>query len=213
MAQSIEAFVEKLHAEGVEAGRKQADQLLADAQAQAERIVAEAKANAEAIVAEAKAEAGRSAARERSELDLAIRDTILAFRAQVSQAVETLLNYEVSAALRDADFLPTLIHDVVVEYAHEDARSSEQIRISVNPEAIEAITDWALKYMGSDDPARAHVDLHSTLKTLGFEYQVAESTVEVTVESVVDVLREQVSPRLREVLDRVMREAGGEKTN
>ncbi len=211
MAQSIEAFVEKLHAEGVQAGRKQADELLAGAQAQAERIVAEAKADAEGLVAEAKAEAKRIAARERSELDLAIRDTILAFRAQITAAVQALLNHEVSAALGDTDYLKTLIHDVVVAYARGDARSEEQIRINVNPEAIEAITDWALKYMGSDNPAHAHLDLHSTLKTLGFEYQVAESTVEVTVESVVDVLREQVSPRLREVLDRVIREAGGAK--
>ncbi|NLF30872.1 MAG: hypothetical protein GX591_08305 [Planctomycetes bacterium] len=211
MAKSIEAFVEKLHAEGVAAGRKQADQLLADAQGQAEQTLAEAKADAEGIVAEARAEAQRIAARERSELDLAIRDTILAFRAQISRAVEALLHHEVSAALGDTDFLKTLIGDVVANYAREDARSSEQIRISVNPQAIAAITDWALKYMGSDNPAHAHLDLHSTLKTLGFEYQVAESTVEVTVESVVDVLLEQVSPRLREVLDRVMREADGKK--
>jgi vacuolar-type H+-ATPase subunit E/Vma4 len=202
MAESIESFVEKLQAEGVEAGRKAAEQLQSDARTEAERIIVEAKADAEAIVAEAQAQAKRIADRERNELDLAIRDAVLAFRARMSAAVESLLSYEVGKALTDTGFLATLIHDVVVNYAHEDARSDEQIRISVNPEAIDAITDWALKYMGSENPEHAHVDLKSTLKTVGFEYRVAESTVEVTLESIVDVLREQVSPALREVLDR-----------
>jgi len=207
MAQSIEAFVEKLHAEGVEAGRKAAEQLQSDARAEAERIIAEAKADAEAIVAEAQTQAKRHAERERSELDLAIRDTVLAFRARIGRAVESLLSYEVGKALSDTDFLTRLIDDVVACYAREDSRSDEQIRISVNPEAIEAITDWALKYLGSENPEHAHVDLKSTLKTVGFEYRVAESTVEVTLESIVDVLREQISPALREVLDRMLADA------
>lgn len=202
MAQSIEAFVEKLHTEGVEAGRKAADQLRGEAQSDRERIIAEAKAEAEAIVTEAGAQAKRIADRERSELDMAIRDAVLAFRSRISAAVESLLSAEVGATLADTGFLADLIRDVVLNYAREDARSAEQIRISVNPDAIEAITDWALKCLTGDNASRAHVDLKSTLKTVGFEYSVAESTVEVTLESIVAVLGEQVSPRLREVLDR-----------
>lgn len=209
MAQTIEAFVEKLQAEGVEAGKKAADELRGEARAETERIIAEANQRAEAIVTDAKAEAGRIAERERSELDLAIRDTVLGFRARIGAAVQSLMEYEVGKALVDTDFLTTLIHDVVTAYAHEDARSDEQIRISVNPDAIEAITDWALKYLGSENPEHAHVDLKSTLKTVGFEYRVAESTVEMTLESIVGVLQEQVSPRLREILDRALADAPG----
>lgn len=204
MAQTIEAFVEKLHAEGVEAGKKDAEQLRQDAQQQAEQIVADAKRQAEQIVADAKAEAAAQAERERNDLDLAIRDTVLAFRSRIGEAVEALLHYEADKAMSDNDFLAKLIEEVVSNYAREDARSDEQIRISVNPASIKAITDWALKYMGSDNPEHAHIDLKSTLKAVGFEYRVAESTVEVTVESIVDVLREQVSPQLREVLDRAV---------
>ena len=78
-------------------------------------------------------------------------------------------------------------------------------------EQVEAITDWALKYLSETErqEARAHVDLKRTLKGAGFEYRVSESTVEVTVESIVEVLKEQVTPRLREVLDRALAGEGG----
>lgn len=204
MAQTIESFVEKLQTEGVDAGKKAADELLGEARSQADQIIAEANEKAAGIVADAQAEAGRNSERERNDLDLAIRDAVLAFRSRISEAVGALLVHEVGKSLSDTDFLVKLIGDIVASYAHEDARSGEQIRISVNPDATAAITDWALKYLSSDNPEHAHVDLKSTLKTVGFEYRVSESTVEVTLESIVDVLREQVNPQLRDVLDRAL---------
>lgn len=204
MAQTIEAFVEKLHAEGVQAGKEAADRLRSEAQAEADRILADAKAQAESTIANAKAEAERLAEQQRQELDLAARDATLRFRAAVAKAVNSLLRHEVSSALTDKEFLPGLIRDTVVNYAKEDAHSQDQIEIRVNPEMIQAVTDWALNYLGAQKfaEAKAHLDLKGTLKTQGFEYRVSESTVEVTVESIVEVLKEHVNPRLREVLDR-----------
>ena len=57
MTQTIESFVEKLHAEGVHAGQEAAEKLRSEARAEAERVVAEAKAEAEKLLAEAKAKA------------------------------------------------------------------------------------------------------------------------------------------------------------
>ena len=209
MAQTIESFVEKLHAEGVQAGHQDAEKLRSRAQADAERIVAEAKAAAEAIVAEAKAEAERIAARQRGELDLAMRDTVLRFRDAIAKAIKALLACEVDEALSDTEFLPRLIHDTVTHYAQQDASGDRQVHINVSPDELERITDWALKYLGDEDrdKARAHVDLQGTLKTHGFEYSVCESTVEVTVEAIVDVLAEQMAPALRKVLDRALADA------
>jgi len=206
MAQTIETFVEKLHAEGVQAGRDAAEKLRSEAQAEAERVIAEANKGAEAILAEARAEAQRNSERERSELDLAARDMVLRIREGLGNAVGALLRQEVSKPLADTEFLTNLIRDVVDKYAQSDARADEQIEICVNDEAMASIAEWAVKYLSSPetDKAKAHVDLKGTLKGIGFEYCVAESTVEVTVESVVAVLTEQVSPHLREVLDRAL---------
>ncbi len=208
MAQTIEAFVEKLRTEGVEAGKGEGEQLRAAARAEADKIVAEAKNQAEQIVADASAEAKRIAERERSELDLAARDSVLRLREGVGKAVWALLHHEVGDKLADREFLAELIRDVVVNYAKSDAHADTLIEIHVNEESVQAIADWALKYLTDEQRqnAKAHVDLKGTLKTLGFEYSVAESTVEVTVESITEVLKEQVSPRLREVLDRALAE-------
>ncbi len=206
MTQTIESFVEKLHAEGVHAGQEAAEKLRSEARAEAERVVAEAKAEAEKLLAEAKAKAGRNAERERSELDLAVRDVVLRVREEFGNAVWALLSHEVSKPLSDTEFLANLIRDVVGCYAQSDARPDEQIEIRVNPEAMTAITDWAVKYLSDEntEQAKAHMDLKGTLKGIGFEYCVAESTVEMTVESIVAVLKEQVTPHLREVLDRAL---------
>ena len=206
MVQTIETFVEKLHSEGVQAGQEAAVKLRSEAQTQADSIIVEAQAEAESIIADAKAQAERTAEQQRCELDLAARDTVLRFRQAVTQAVTALLNHKVNETLTDADFLSQTIHDAVVNYAKEDAHGGEQIQINVHKDALDAVTNWALRYIGDGpkDESHAHVDLRSTLKSHGFEYRVAESTVEVTVESIVAVLKEQMSPRLGEMLDRAL---------
>jgi len=209
MAQTIESFVEKLHAEGVAAGQQDAEKLRTEAQAQAASVVAEAQAQAESIIAEAKTQAEQIATRQQGELDLAIRDTVLRFRDGIAKAIKTLLAHEVDKALTDKEFLPQLIRDTVANYASQDAKANRQIAINVSPDELENITQWALKYLSDSeqDKARAHVDLRGTLEAHGFEYRVHESTVEVTVEAIVDVLAKQMAPSLRKVLDRALASA------
>lgn len=206
MVQTIEAFVDKLHAEGVQAGEEAAGKLREEAQVQAAAIVAEAQKQAETVVAQGKAEAAAIADRQRSELDLAARGAVLQFRDAIGKAVTALLARQVDAALTSEDFLPRLIADTVIQYAREDAHGDEQVEIRVHADSLQAVTDWALKYLSDETAERthAHLDLKGTLKAHGFEYRVSESTVEVTVESIVEVLKEQMAPGLREVLDRAL---------
>jgi len=207
MVETIESFVEKLHAQGVEAGKQAAETIRRQAQAEAERIVAEARGQAERIVAQAQAQARQSAERQRGELDLAARDTVLRFRQAIGQAVTSLLTHEVDKVLDDKEFLAKLIHDTVVNYAHEDSRRGGSVEVNVNKDALTALTNWALKYLADGAAGRqphAHVDLKGTLKSHGFEYRLRAATVEVTVESIVGLLKEQMAPNLRQVLDRAL---------
>lgn len=206
MAETIESFVQKLQTEGVQAGKQAADTLLADARRQAEQIVQQANAQGEEILAEARRQAQAVAEQQQNELDLAVRGMVLRLRDAVSASVNALLQHEVAKKLEDGDFLTQLIHDVVVQYAGQDARHEGVTALNVNPDLMDTLTDWALKYLGKDnvEEVKARFDLRSTLKSRGFEYAVAGYTVEVTVDSIVEVLKQNMTPQLRETLDRAV---------
>ena len=68
--------------------------------------------------------------------------------------------------------------------------------------------EWAIGEIGREagDGARESIDLKSTLQEAGFEYEVNNAVVEVTLDSVVETLAALVGPRLREIIDRAMTE-------
>ncbi len=80
MPTNIESFVKTLESEGVDAGKKAAMKIEAEAREKADEINAEAKENASQIIAEAQAEAEKVKVRMNSSLELATRDTIFLLR-------------------------------------------------------------------------------------------------------------------------------------
>jgi len=202
MADTIESFVAKLQADGVETGKAEAEKITAEATVQAERIVADAKAEAEKILAGAQADADGLLARGRTELDLAARDTTLKLNEALSGALTRIVGEAVAKPMADPEFLGKLLHEVVLTYVKGLADRDEVMTINV-PEALQdQLTDWALREIGQGaiEGARGSVDLKAALAGAGFEYTVSGATVEVTPESVTTALTEMLTPRLREIL-------------
>ncbi|MHC4982208.1 MAG: hypothetical protein ACYTF6_03445 [Planctomycetota bacterium] len=204
--ETIESFVAKLQAEGVEAGKQAAEKLKAEAQRQAERTLEAAKAEAEKIAAQAKAEAEKTLARSKTELKLAARDTVLKLRDSLNAGLSAVLARGAKEKLSDVDFLGTVLHELVMLYARDEQRSTRQVKINVRPELRDKLANWALGELGGEEGKDGHhsIDLKGSLSQAGFEYQVSGATTEVTLDSVVAVLSELVSPALRELLDKAM---------
>ena len=202
MPETIESFVAKLQADGVEAGKAEAEKLLADAQAHADRIIADAKVQAEKIVATGTTDADNLLARGKTELSLASRDTVLKLQEALNRAMRTLVSDAVKAPMTDTAFLGKLLHEVVLLYVKELQENREVMRINVSGPLREELTQWALKEIGQAtvDGYRGCLDMKSTLAAAGFEYTVGGATVEVTPDSVTDVLAEMLSPSLRDLL-------------
>lgn len=203
MADTIESFVAKLQADGLEAGRKEADQIKQQARAEADRLVKEAKDEADRIVADARRESDGLLERGRTELQLACRDTILRLREALSRAVSAVLSAGTEKALQDVDLVGKILHEVILTYAKADIDGDRRIQINVQPEMREKLVDWALREIKKErmEGLDTSIDLQGTLSTSGFEYSVTGATVEVTRDAVVQLLRELVGPRLREILD------------
>lgn len=204
MAETIESFVAKLQAEGVEAGRQAAEKLLAEAKQQSEQIVQDAKEQAEKHLTDARAEGEKVLARSKTELELAARDVVLRLRSALGRALEAIVTAEVKKELPNSDFVSRTLHDLILMYAAADIEHRQTMNINVSPELQEQLADWALEMMHKHAQAGMSIDLQGTLEAAGFEYTLSGPTVEVTLRSVTESICELIGPRLREIIDKAI---------
>lgn len=214
MSETIESFVAKLQAEGVEAGRQAAENLRAEAKKQAEQVIKEAEQQAAKTIQAAQRQADSLLDLAKGELNLAARDVVLSLRAALGRSLTAILTAEARDTLSDSDFLANTLHDLILTYAKADIDRSGRIEVNVSPELQAKLADWAIEEISRKAAeAGMSVDLKGTLSSAGFEYTISDATVEVTPESVVETLSELVSPRLREVIETAAGKNHGEPAN
>jgi len=211
MAETIESFVAKLQAEGVQAGEEAARRIRGDAEREAEAIAERARQQAATVVADAERQAAEILTRGRTQLDLAARDTLLRLRDSLNRALAAVVARGSEARLKDTGFLKDLLRELVVLYAQRDAAGGTEIEVNVAPEVRSALADWAMGGLRSEPGAAEGVSLEltSSLEQAGFEYTVDGATVEVTLASVAAMMSELVGPELRTTIDRALAEKAG----
>ncbi|MCE5328437.1 MAG: hypothetical protein LLG01_18705 [Planctomycetaceae bacterium] len=209
MAQSIETFVAKLQTEGVDAGRRQAEQIINAANEQAAKILDDARRQGQQIVNEAQAQAAGTLARANTQLELACRDAALKLQEAVVRAARLVLVDAAARQLEDPNLIGKLLHEIVLSYVKAEQEGQAWLVANVKPEMRDKLVNWAMKEIGSQavDKLRGHFDLNATLAQSGFEFTVQGATVEVTAESIADTLTQLVAPALRETLKKVMKKA------
>ena len=209
MPETIENFVAKLQAEGVEAGKQEADKLKAQAEKEREQLLADAREQAERIVADAKQEADRLVARGQTDLQIAARDTALKLRERLGAALSALASHAARQKLSDPDFVGGVLHDLVTMYARSECEHRRAIRINVPDQMRDKLVEWALRELGQEtiDSGHTAIDLKGTLREAGFEYEIADGgNVEVTLDAVVQSLTDIVKPSLADLLRDAMSE-------
>jgi len=200
--ETIESFVAKLKADGVEAGKQEAEKLQADAKTHADRILADAKAQAEKALADAQADADALLQRGKTELSLAARDASLKLQEALTRALQKLVDQSVDKPLSDPALLGGILQEIVLKYVDQLRAGSGAMEVDV-PESLQArLSELVFQQLGQAglDDANKLVDIKGTLAGAGFEYTVNGATVEVTQESVTQVFSEMLSPALRELL-------------
>ncbi|MDZ7619308.1 MAG: hypothetical protein U1E05_20100 [Patescibacteria group bacterium] len=205
MTQALESFIDRLRTDGVESGRKAAEEIRREADREAEKVIREAEAKGKQIVEAAEAQREQTLARTQTDLRLAARDTVGKLREALNQAVNRALEKAVAERFDDSTFLSGLIQQVALQYAGVDAGGDNVLTINVREPMRQKLAHWAIdtfhKGKGKEGKqAGPSVELHGSLTAAGFEYKLAEGTVEITVESVVQVLSEIITPELRKLL-------------
>ncbi|HDZ21789.1 hypothetical protein LCGC14_0454410 [marine sediment metagenome] len=202
MVDTIESFVAKLQADGVDAGRQEAEKLRADASAEADKILAAAKADADKILAHAKTQADDLLARGKTELSLAARDAVLKLQDALAQGLQAIVAQAIREPMKDAQFVGKLLHEIIMLYLQDLRDNKEVMNINVPESMRTELTDWAMREIGQAtiDGIRGSINLQGALAGAGFEFTVSGATVEVTPESVTSTLTDLVGPKLRELL-------------
>ena len=150
MGETLQTFVEKIRTEGVQAGRQQADELLADARKQADQIVAEAEKEKGRILAEARTDAENTLARSRTELQLAARDAALRLRDALGRALRAVLARSAKAQLSDEAFVGTVLHEIITQYGKMDLEGKRGFHVNVPEDMRAKLVDWAIAHIGAE---------------------------------------------------------------
>ncbi len=199
MPTNIESFVKTLESEGVDAGRKAAQKIEAQAKEKAETIIAEAKSTADQIIAEAQAEAEKVKARMNSSLELATRDAILQLREKLSQQLEIILKLNIEQTLKDEETLVHVLREVIPAYAKADTKTE----INISQEMKSRLLETTLRELAhSLKNQNVQMKTSRSLAKSGFEYKIEGSTIEVSTESVTSLLAEMIDPELQQFLSK-----------
>jgi V/A-type H+-transporting ATPase subunit E len=203
MPTNIESFVKTLESEGVDAGRKAAQKIEAEAKQKAEKIIAEAGETANQIIAEAQAEAEKVKARMNSSLELATRDAILLLREKLSRQLETVLKLNVEKTLSEEETLVHVLREVIPASAKAVTESKSATEISISHDMKSRLLEAALRELAHSLKSRnIRMDVDYDLAKNGFEYKVEGSTVEVSTASVTSLLAEMIDPELQQFLEK-----------
>lgn len=205
MPTNIESFVKTLESEGVDAGKKAALKIEAEAREKANEINAGAKEKAKQIIAEAQAEAEKIKARMNSSLELATRDTILLLREKLSLQLQNILKLNVEKALKDEETLVNVLREVIPAYAKADAENKLSTEISISSDLKSRLLETSLRELAhSLNNQNVQLDINYNLANEGFEYKIEGSTIEVSTDSVTSLLAEMIDPGLQQFLEKAV---------
>lgn len=203
MPTNIESFVKKLESEGVDAGKKAAEKIEAEAKKKAEQIISEARQTAQQIVAEAQVEAEKLKTRMNSSLELAARDVVFLLREKLSQQLEVILKQNVDKILGDEETLVPVLREVVPAYTKALMKNGVTTKISISQELKGKLIETALGELAhSLRDQNIQMDVDFSLAKSGFEYKIEGSTVEVSTASVTSLLTEMIDPELQQFLEK-----------
>jgi V/A-type H+-transporting ATPase subunit E len=215
----VQALIDRLRDQGVEAGQKEADRIVTEARHEAHRILEQAQGEAEQLRASARedAKAEREAAREA--MKLAARDAVLGVRNELGTRFAGHVRRMIGDELSD----PAFVQRLILEVAHRvvpDRAEGEDVQILL-PEGLVTIEELRLKPEEIREGTLAHFVLTAARDLLekGVElvpggpgeagirvrFTARDLEVDLGERAVGELLLRHLQPRFRALLEGVIR--------
>lgn len=197
MGIDVATFTKQLREDGIEAARREAEKILADAKAKAEHEKEQARTATRRMVQEGDAEIARHRQKVEAELRLAARDLILDVKKRLENLTRRLLQPIVAEKLSAADVVEASIKELL-----KTQKTGRDWEASLGPIVGAKLTQAALSDLFKTADGR--VKLGETLKAAGFTLRdtVSGEVVELTESSVAEAFGRLIAPELRALLDK-----------
>jgi V/A-type H+/Na+-transporting ATPase subunit E len=109
ISSGVQQLIDRLRGEGVAAGEQEAERLVERAKKQAAQITSEAKKQADDLRAQARADIEQESEAAIASVQLAVRDTVLTMRSEITARFQAQVKRLVTAELRDPETLRRLV--------------------------------------------------------------------------------------------------------
>ncbi|WP_420412625.1 hypothetical protein [Roseibium sp.] len=216
----VQALIDRLKTEGVAAGQYEADTILEKAKAKAEALIVDAEKKANALLTTARAEAAQEKAATEDGLKVAARDLVLNMRNELGERIQQEAKRLVATTLADEAFLQKLILAMAANAKEsasvEDTEPMEIVlpekvvtfeELKQSPEAVKpgTLTHFVIALAG--DVLRDGVTFSSAPGFDGIKIKLTgrDVSIDLTEEAVATLLKRHLQPRLRAIMEGVLR--------
>jgi V/A-type H+-transporting ATPase subunit E len=222
----VQQLIDKLRQEGIDAGQKEAEQILIDARRRAEAILGDAKQKADHMVKAAQQDAEKQIQSVRDALKLAFRDSLLALKENITVDFSLRLKRLVKEQMRDEVFLKQLILEIAGRSLPENTDNEpieillpenlldmeklrhqpyqqpyQQQRSSQEDSLAHFVSTMATEHLREGVTIRS-ADSHDS----GIRVRIVNQDIELnlTDEGISDLLLEYLTPRYRALLEGIV---------
>jgi len=210
----VQELIDRLRDDGIASGKKQADQILENAQAKVRTMVSQAGAEVKTMRARAEAEVAAEKKAFEEALRLAARDTELKLENELRAVFAAHVRHLVALELQDSDFLRQLILQIA-GIATRDIPSGQKLDIKIadhlfkSDEKSTELTDAGQKQLHnfilgvSREMLRAGVELHPAGNdNHGIKVSLVgeELEIDLSEKALMELLLQQLAPKFRSVM-------------
>jgi len=210
----VQDLIDRLREKGVEEGKEQADQLVADSRLRATEMLDKARQEAAEILQRTREEADSLRAAGEDALRLAGRDAVLALKEEVSQQFANQVRRLVSHHLRDDGFMQRLILEIAGRAVPKDTKQPLELLL---PEEVMPPEEVRLQAKGAKEGTLSHFVLAlagemmregvtfgvAADNTPGVTVRIVDKDVEITFneEAITKFLLRHMLPRFRTTMN------------
>lgn len=147
MQNKLQELTDKLYNEGLQKGKQEAEQMVANAKNEAAKIIAQAKEQAQEILSKAQADAAELKSKSENDVKMASQQAFTAVKKEIENAIiAKVLAEPVKAATTDTDFLKEIIKAIVAAFnpANTDPVALELILPAEKQQAMESFIKESL---------------------------------------------------------------------
>jgi len=194
----LQALIDQIKRDGVEAAAVEAESVLKAAKAEAEKIIADAKSEAERILINAKNENDRMVKSSEDAIRQAGRNLLISFRESVTKELKAIVSENVTAVYSSESFAQLVVKAVEGWANKPDA---DDISVILNSEDLKALEDTMLAGLKEKMTKGITLKANDNFDG-GFRIAVNNGGAyyDYSSEAVVDMLSNYLSPKVTALL-------------